>query len=110
MQTLKTVYQWFKRLKFIVKTISILVLLTLTLLFFVNDIAKYYINKNGENLIGRVLHVDGIHINYLTFGVTIEDFVMYEVNKKDTFVYLGYGYVNMQPWSIAKSEFSFSES
>jgi len=109
MKILKIIYSWFKRLKFIAKIFLILILLLLTFLFFVNTIAKYYINNNGEDITGRVLHVDELHINYLTFAVSIEDFVMYEVNKKDTFVYLGYGYVNMQPWSIAKGEFSFSE-
>ncbi len=109
MKVFKIIYRWFKRLKFIAKAFLILIFLLLILLFFVNDIAKYYINNNGEDLIGRVLHVDEIHINYLTFGVEIEDFVMYEANKKDTFVYLGYGYVNMQPWSMTKSELSFSK-
>ncbi len=100
---------WFKARKLITKSLLILLLLICSILFFGGSIAKYYVNKNGESLSGRKLHVNNISINYLTAGISIDDFTMYEVNKQDTFVHLGNGYVNMDLWKLFNNEFSFSQ-
>jgi len=91
---------WFKARKLVVKLLFILLLLICITLFFANTIAKWYINSNGEDLSGRKLHLTGLNLNFFTTSVSIEDFVMYEANKADTFVHLGSAYANLNPWGL----------
>lgn len=99
---------WFKRRNLLSKIGLITLMIILLLLFFANTIARMYINANGEDLSGRKLHLSSLHFNYLKCSVSLGDFVMYEANKSDTFVYLGSGYVNMSPWSLMDDEIEFS--
>lgn len=99
---------WFKRRNLLSKIGLITLMIIFLLLFFANTIAKMYINANGEDLSGRKLHLSSLHFNYLKCSVSLGDFVMYESNKSDTFVYLGSGYVNMSPWSLMDDEIEFS--
>ena len=40
--------------------------------------AKYYINKNGKELSGRHLHLDGLVFNALNGHLTLRDFTFFE--------------------------------
>jgi len=84
-------------------------LLIFLLLFFLSSIVKWYVVKNSEDLIGRKVDIAGLHINYLKWAVKIEDFTMYEVNKKDTFANFHELYVNFDPWNLLHKEIAFSE-
>ena len=99
---------WFKRRWLISKIGLISSVILLVVLFFASAIAKWYINSNGEDLSGRRLHLNSLSINYLTFSVTAEDFVMYEANQKDTFAYVGNLYANMNPWALFGGEYDLS--
>ena len=84
-------------------------LLIFLLLFFLSSIVKWYVVKNSEDLIGRKVDITGLHINYLKWTVKIEDFTMYEVNKKDTFANFHELFVNFDPWHLLHNEIAFSE-
>lgn len=100
---------WFKARKFIVKALLILLLLICITLFFANTIAKAYINANGEELSGRKLHLSGLNLNFFTTSVSLEDFVMYEANKADTFVHLGSAYANLSPWALMENDIKLTQ-
>lgn len=84
-------------------------LLIFLLLFFLSSIVKWYVVKNSEDLIGRKVDIAGLHINYFKWTVKVEDFTMYEVNKKDTFVKFHELFVNFDPWNLLHKEIAFSE-
>lgn len=84
-------------------------LLIFLLLFFLSSIVKWYVVKNSEDLIGRKVDIAGLHINYFKWTVKIEDFTMYEINKKDTFVNFQELFVNFDPWNLLHKEIAFSE-
>ncbi|MGB0431051.1 MAG: AsmA family protein [Bacteroidia bacterium] len=47
---------------------------------------KSFVNQNGQNYIGRKVHVDHINLNLLNAKVVINDLVVYEPNKLDSFL------------------------
>ncbi|MCH2228984.1 MAG: DUF748 domain-containing protein [Crocinitomicaceae bacterium] len=102
-------FSWFKALKLVFKLILILLSLICILLFFTNTIAKAYINSNGEELSGRKLHLSDINLNFFTTSVSLGDFVMYEANKTDTFMYLGNAYANLSPWGLMSDEIRLTQ-
>jgi len=79
------------------------------LLFFLSSIVRWYLVKNGEKIIGRKIELSELHINYLTVSVRAENFLMYEKNKKDTFVSFKELRINFDPWHLFKNEYAFSE-
>ena len=102
-------WKWFKQRKRWAKATMISFLIVFLLLFFASTIAKAYINANGKDLIGREVHISSLNINYFTCSISIGDFVMYEENEKDTFLFLSDGYVNLNPWQLFDAEYSVSE-
>ena len=65
--------------------------------------------RNSESLIGRKIALGQLHINYFRCSVEAGDFVMYEQNKKDTFVSFDRLYINFDPWQMFSSTYAFSE-
>ncbi|TKG94050.1 DUF748 domain-containing protein [Puteibacter caeruleilacunae] len=90
------------------KIILAVVAVLFIFLFFLSDIIENYVNKNGEELLGRKVNIEEIHINYLKCAVELEKFTLYEENKKDTFVHLGRLYLNFQPWKLFAGEYAVS--
>ncbi len=88
---------------------GIIVSFILLILILIPVIAKLYINKNGEKLIGRKIELHSLKINYFRTRITLKDFVLYEANKKDTFVSFSEFSVNLSPWKLIHKELSFSD-
>ncbi|NLA24311.1 MAG: hypothetical protein GX879_05020, partial [Bacteroidales bacterium] len=78
-------------------------------LFFLSSIAKWYIEKNGEDLIGRKVSIGQLNINYLKFSVKAKDFILYEEDAQNPFVSFDEFVVNMNPWRLLKNQYAFSE-
>lgn len=79
------------------------------LLFFLSTIAKNYLVKNSEKLIGRKIGIGELHFNYAKVAVQVKDFVMYEDNKTDPFLSFSEFYINLNPWALLSGEYSVSE-
>lgn len=75
-----------KSLKIIIIVISSLIVLLAIILLLVSPIAKSYINKHGEDLLGRKVQVTGLRVNALSGKANITDFTVFEDDKKTPFV------------------------
>jgi len=84
-------------------------LILITLLFFLSTIAKDYLVKNSEKLIHRKLEIGEMHFNYAKVAIQVKNLTLFEDNKTDTFAAFSELYVNFDPWTLIKSEYSFSE-
>ncbi len=74
--------------KFIVITLSAIIGLLIVLALLVSPIAKSYINKNGEQLIGRDIKVEKLLVNIFTGHVRICGLAVKESDKATDFVTL----------------------
>jgi hypothetical protein len=99
-------WNWFKRRRVWAKISLITILVLSVLLFFANTIVRKYVNANGEDLMGRRIHLETLHFNDLTFSATVGDMVIYEENKKDVFMSVGHAYVNLDPWKMMSDEYA----
>ncbi|MDD2199377.1 MAG: hypothetical protein PHE08_06600, partial [Bacteroidales bacterium] len=95
-----------KRWHKIILTIVVFFILLLSIL---PTIAKWYINKHGEDIIGRQISISKLHINYFKFSVNIKEFVMYEKNGIDKFVSFDNLCVNFAPWHLLSSEYALTD-
>ncbi len=98
-----------KRRRIGLKILAIVVLLISALLFFLSDIAKWYIENNGEKLIGRKISIAGLSINYLKCSITANDFVLYEQNGTDRFAYFEEFVIDIDPTKLLQSQYALSE-
>lgn len=90
--------------------IPAIILLVLSIaLFFLSDIAKNYLVKNSEKLIGRKIAIGELHFNYAKVAVQAKDFVLFEENKIDQFLSFSEFYINLNPWTLLQNEYSVSE-
>jgi hypothetical protein len=81
----------------------ILALIILTMIL-TPPVARWYINKNGKELVGRRILLDKIRINYATFTLRAIGFKMFE--KNDSTVFTGFDtlLVDLQPLKLIRSE------
>ncbi len=96
----------FKKRHYFLTGITLIIFLVL---FFLSTIIKNYIVKHSEELIGRKIALNELHINYFKVQVTARDFTLYEENKKDTFVYFHELLVNYDPWKMISNEYAVSQ-
>lgn len=74
-----------KWVKILLWFIGVLLGLVILATLLVSPIAKSYVNKHGEELVGRKVQVDGLRINVYTGHVAIHGLNLYEDNGKDIF-------------------------
>ncbi len=96
----------FKKKHYFIAGITFIIFLVL---FFLSTIIKNYVVKHSEELVGRKISLNELHINYLKVQVTLRDFTLYEENKKDTFVYFHELLVNYDPWKMISNEYAVSQ-
>jgi len=95
-----------KRWMLILTSILFIIIVILAIL---PGFARSYIVKNSPELIGRQVYIEGLKVSYFRVSLTLDRFAMLEADKQDTFVSFKEFYVNMNPWKLLKSEYSFSE-
>jgi hypothetical protein len=78
-------------------------------LYFLSDIARNYLVKNSEKLIHRKIEIGELHFNYAKVAVQVKDFVLYEDNKTAQFLSFREFYINLNPWTLLRNEYSVSE-
>lgn len=88
---------------------GIFVLLIFGLLFFLSTFTKNYLVKNSEELIGRKLEISEVHFNYAKVAAQVKDLVLFEEDKKQSFVSFSELYVDFDPWKLLSNEYAFSE-
>lgn len=71
------------KITFVILVIVAGVMLAVSLL--AGPIAKNYVNKNAEELIGRKAHVDRVGLNLFTGRVTVKGLTVFEENGTDAF-------------------------
>ncbi len=91
------------------KILIIFVLIIAILMFFLSSIIKWYVENNGEKIIGRKISITELHINYLKFSVSAKGFVLYEKDAKQTFLGFDEMVIDMDPWRLLKNQYAFSE-
>lgn len=84
----------------LVGILSVLIIL----LLFGPGLIKLYLNKNGEELTGRTLHIDKLGINFFTTTVHMVGFSMFELNDRDEFFGFDTLLVNVNPLRLLKKE------
>jgi len=90
--------------------IPIVIVLIITIfLFLLSTFTRNYLVKNSDSLVGRKISIGEIHFNYLKISIDIKDFVMFEENSIDSFITFNELYINFNPWTLIRNEYSFSE-
>mgnify|MGYP002623377093 CR=1 FL=1 len=74
-----------KSLKIILIVLGAILLLLVLVSLLSGPIAKSYVNKNGETLIGRKVQVEHVGLNIFTGHVNIRQLTVYEENATDAF-------------------------
>lgn len=72
--------------------------------FVLPGIIKDQIILNAENALGRKVSVESVNLNPYTFNLGIDDFVIYEREKKDVFISLRNLEVNIDPFNLIFAE------
>jgi hypothetical protein len=90
--------------KVFIVVVTIILVLIISAMIFAPPVARNYINKNGNELIGRNISIEKIRLNYFTSTLRIIGFKLFE--KNDTTVFTGFDtlLVDLQPLRLIKSE------
>ncbi|GAF03517.1 DUF748 domain-containing protein [Saccharicrinis fermentans] len=88
---------------------GIITLLLFIILFFLSTVIKNYLVNNSQQLIGRKLTLEELHINYFKVQLNAHNFTLFEENKKDTFVYFKELLINYDPWKMLSSEYAVAQ-
>ena len=72
-------------IKILLWFLGILLGLIIVATLIVSPIAKSYINKHGEELVGRKVHVEGLRVNVYTGHLAVHGLSLYEDNGSDVF-------------------------
>ncbi len=89
--------------------VSGILLIIFLALFLASTLIKNWVVNNSENLIGRKINIEELHINYFEVSVQIKDFTLYENDDKEKFVSFDELYVNFDPSYLFKNQYYFSE-
>lgn len=85
-----------KSIKIIVYISAILVLLVVTIAFSISPLAKYYIEKNSKQLIGRQVRMANLKANIFTGSLEVDSLRLFEVDDKELFVTLDTFKMNLE--------------
>lgn len=91
------------------KIFMALVLFISLVLFLAPRIARRYVVRNSERLVGRTLDIEKIRLNYFSGALKIKNLVLYEKDRRSTFVSFGRLTVNLDYWPFFKREMRISE-
>lgn len=90
---------------------ALITLAVLALIFYLilPSVAEWYIESHDEELTGRQIQVEDIDFNILTGGLSIEQLVVFESDKRTSFVRAELIYVNLELWSIILGNYAVGE-
>lgn len=74
--------------KILLWVVGVVLGLLLLLSLIASPVAKHYVNKHGEELVGRKVQVEGLRVNFFTGRVVVKGFSLYE--EDGTTVFAGF--------------------
>ncbi len=99
--------KFFRKKRFIIP--AILFAIIAATLYFASDITKNYINKNGKELLGRKIQLDGLSFNYYDISVRATNLTIMEDNDTDVFGGFREFFIDFEPWKLLSGEYKFSQ-
>lgn len=94
-----------QKIKRLAVIIVLFIILCCTLLLAISpQLIRNYLNKNGEELTGRLLQIDKIKINYFTSTLKVLGAELYEKNNSDVFLGFDTLMLNLKPLRLLKNE------
>jgi hypothetical protein len=90
--------------KILILVAGILLALIILAMILTPPLARWYINKNGKELVGRRISLDKIRINYATFTLRVIGFKLFEKNDSTVFTRFDTLLVDLQPLKLIRSE------
>lgn len=91
-----------KGYKIAIIVVAIVAALLLVASLVISPIAKWYIETNCKELIGRKITVENLSIKFLWGRLDADNFVLYEANDVDTFVSIEHLDADMRVWGIIR--------
>jgi len=70
---------------------------------------EWYIESHDEELIGRQIQVEDIDFNILTGGLSVDQLVIFESDKRTAFVRADLIYINLELWSIVFGNYAIGD-
>ena len=89
-------------LKITIIIVSVIVVLLLLVSLLVSPIAKWYIEKNCRDLVGRKITIENLDMKLLLGRAKVDNFVLYEPNETDTFASIGHFDADVSVWGILR--------
>jgi hypothetical protein len=80
-----------------------------TILFITPRVARRYIVKNSNELIGRKIDIHKIRINYFSGALRINGLKLYEQDEKTAFISFNKLLLNLDYWPLFRNELLISE-
>lgn len=90
--------------RYILWFLAVFTIIVLLLMALAPMLSKNYLNKNGEKLLGRKIHIEKLKLNYFTSTLRVNNFKMYEENEGDVFIRFDSLLVNVKPLRLLKKE------
>jgi len=90
--------------KLLIVASTIILTVIVSAMIFTPYVARWYINKNGIELIGRNMNIEKIRINYFTFTFRIIGFKLFEKNNTSVFTEFDTLLIDLQPIKLIQSE------
>lgn len=91
-----------KGLRITIIVIGVIVALLLIASLLVSPIAKWYVEKNCKDLIGRKITIENLDIRLLLGRAAADNLVLYEANETDTFVSIEHFDADVRVWGILR--------
>ena len=91
-----------KGIKITIIVLSIIVALLLLMSLLVSPIAKWYVEKNCRELVGRKITIENLDVKLLLGKAKVDKFVLYEPNETDTFVAIEHFNADVSVWGILR--------
>ncbi len=91
-------------LKITIIVLSVIIALLLLVSLLVSPIAKWYIEKNCRDLVGRKITIENLDMKLLLGRAKVDNFVLYEPNEVDTFASIGHFDADVSVWGILRKK------
>lgn len=94
-----------KWVKIIIIVFSSIIALLLSIAILISPIAKHYIQKNDQELLGREVTIDKLRLNIFTGSLIIENLDIYEKDNKSKFISIDSFEFNMKIYPLITKRF-----